>query len=225
MSESVKQGVAPDAALLARRRVPVQERGRQRVDRLVDAAERLLARMPVHRVTATAIAAEAGVPIGSLYQYFPNRLAVLAELLQRGTREADAKTVEAIEACHDLPWTDAVDRVVDAVMQNFARLHARPADAMLQASAARSPEFHGLAAASSARVARALAAHPALVAAIADPARRWLVARTAVEAGTGVQGWALEPRADDHPADLSEITGEMKTLLKAYLGRHLEESP
>ena len=77
---------------LAPRRRPSQERSRDRVERILDATAALLGDTPVDKITTAAIAEEAGVPIGSVYQYFPNKLAVLAELARRAMEQVDAKT-------------------------------------------------------------------------------------------------------------------------------------
>ncbi len=216
---------APEPSRLARRRLPVQERGRKRVERLLEAAESLLGDHPADEVTASAIAERAGVPIGSLYQYFPNALAVLAELMQRRLEALDAQTIAAIESSYALPWDEAVDRIVEMVLTNFSEHERDRTTQVLVRTVVLSPEFRLQGAASSARVARALAAHPKLVAALPDPEKRWCVARTTIEAATGIQGWAIDPSADDHTVKLPAIADEMKTLVKAYLGRYLENAP
>lgn len=63
------------------RRSPLQKRSRQRVERILEAARVLLRDGGVHAVTTTSIAGKAGVPVGSIYQYFPNKTAILTALL------------------------------------------------------------------------------------------------------------------------------------------------
>ena len=78
--------------------------------------------LPVDQITTAAIAEEAGVPIGSLYQYFPNKLAVLAELARRVMEQVDRKTASLIaEDFGVLPWDQAIDRAIDATMQGIRR--------------------------------------------------------------------------------------------------------
>jgi len=212
-----------DRRRLARRRVPTGPRGRERVERILATAEALLERVAPDEITAAAIVAEAGISIGSFYQYFPNAQAALAAVLQRRGDAVDRQTIAAIEGSGDLPWAEAVERIVDSVFANFGRLHEEHSTQLLSRSVVPSPELQGLAAESTARVTRALHAHPRLAEAIPDPRRRWLVARTTVEACTGIQGWAFGPWEDEHPIDPAAAAEEMKHLVKAYLGRYLED--
>jgi AcrR family transcriptional regulator len=59
---------------LTPRRKPRQERSRDRVERILEATAALLGDTPADKITTAAIAEKAGVPIGSVYQYFPTTL-------------------------------------------------------------------------------------------------------------------------------------------------------
>jgi AcrR family transcriptional regulator len=201
---------------LTPRRRPSQERSRDRVERILDATAALLAGdTPADKITTAAIAEEAGVPIGSVYQYFPNKLAVLAELARRVMEQVDHKTTSLIaEDFGVLPWDQAIDRAVDATMQGYAE---QPGYLQLLLSIRPTPEFRLITDESNERVAAMLAAHPALRAEI--PADRIeLVMRVAVEAANSLQDWALS--ADDSK-QRNQIIGEMKILLKGYLGVYM----
>lgn len=203
---------------LAPRRRPSQERSRDRVERILDATAALLGDTPVDKITTAAIAKQAGVPIGSVYQYFPNKLAVLAELARRVMEQVDAKTASLIaEDFGILPWDQAIDRAIDATIQGYA---GQPGYLQLLLSIRPTPEFRLITDESNERVAALLASHPALQAVI--PAERIeLVTRAAIQAANSLQDWALS--TDD--AELaSRIVNEMKTLLKGYLAVHMDES-
>lgn len=62
------------------RRQPRQARSQERVRRILEAAEALVLEGGVGATTTNAIAARAGVPIGSLYQFFPDKAAILRSL-------------------------------------------------------------------------------------------------------------------------------------------------
>ncbi|KEF41102.1 MAG: hypothetical protein ER33_13355 [Cyanobium sp. CACIAM 14] len=64
------------------RRQPRQARSQERVRRILEAAEALFLAGGVGATTTNAIAARAGVPIGSLYQFFPDKAAILRSLAQ-----------------------------------------------------------------------------------------------------------------------------------------------
>lgn len=65
------------------RKAPLQQRSRATVDTIVEAATRVLARRGWARFTTNEIAEVAGVSVGSLYQYFPNKLAIAEAIRQR----------------------------------------------------------------------------------------------------------------------------------------------
>ncbi len=65
------------------RRVPCQKRGRRRVERLLHAAERVIAESGYDAATMSAIAHRGRSSVGSLYQFFPNKDAV-ADALRAG---------------------------------------------------------------------------------------------------------------------------------------------
>jgi AcrR family transcriptional regulator len=65
----------------ALRKAPRQQRSQGTVDTIIEAAARILATQGWAGFTTNVVAAKAGVSIGSLYQYFPNKLA-LAEVIR-----------------------------------------------------------------------------------------------------------------------------------------------
>jgi len=204
---------------LAPRRRPSQDRSRDRVERILDATAALLAGdTPVDKITTAAIAEAAGVPIGSVYQYFPNKLAVLAELARRVMEQVDRKTASLIaEDFGVLPWDQAIDRAIDATMQGYAE---QPGYLQLLLSIRPTPEFRLITDESNERVAAMLARHPALQAVI--PADQIdLVTRVAIQAANSLQDWALS--ADD-PDLANRIINEMKTLLRGYLSVYMGKS-
>ena len=65
------------------RKEPRQARAQVTVEAILEAAARILDRQGWARFTTNAVAEEAGVSIGSLYQYFPNKLALIEAILRR----------------------------------------------------------------------------------------------------------------------------------------------
>lgn len=70
-------------APLAPRKVPSQERSRATVEAIVQAATYILTEHGWEGLTTNAIAVRAGVNVGSLYRFFPNKEAIVAELQRR----------------------------------------------------------------------------------------------------------------------------------------------
>ena len=77
------------------RRQPVQERSRQTVARLLDAAEALIDEGGVEAVTTRAVADRAGVTYPSLYRFFADREEILDQLVTHHLAALDARAVAA----------------------------------------------------------------------------------------------------------------------------------
>jgi AcrR family transcriptional regulator len=84
----------------AERRTPRQERSRQKVELMLEAAVQLLEQSDLASMTTNAVAARAGVSIGSLYQYFGSKQALLDALV---ARELGAMAEQVIGAMRGTP--------------------------------------------------------------------------------------------------------------------------
>lgn len=69
------------------RKMPLQERSRRTVEVILDAAAQVFSEKGFSGGTTNHIAERAGVSIGSLYQYFPNKDSILVGLLERHTAD------------------------------------------------------------------------------------------------------------------------------------------
>jgi AcrR family transcriptional regulator len=80
------------------RKAPVQERSRATVEALLEATADILVRHGYRKLTTNRIAERAGVNIASLYQYFPGKDAIVAELRRRhGAEQRAAARTRLIE--------------------------------------------------------------------------------------------------------------------------------
>src|SRR5438128_1429102 len=72
--------VTVDADMASLRTVPQQARGRDKLSRMLEAADRLMAAEGADAITTTRIAAEAGISVGTVYRYLPHRGAIIEAL-------------------------------------------------------------------------------------------------------------------------------------------------
>ena len=111
------------------RRRPVQQRSTQRVEKMLEACAQLIDEVGYDGLTTTLIAERAGVAVGSLYQFFPDKRAVVQELTQRNLDRFVRTVSEHFEHAELAHWWDAVDAVFDVYMTMhrevpaFSRLH------------------------------------------------------------------------------------------------------
>lgn len=69
------------------RKIATQERSRTTVDNLIEATARILVKEGFDKASTNRIAEVAGVSIGSLYQYFPSKEALVAAVIERHQQE------------------------------------------------------------------------------------------------------------------------------------------
>jgi AcrR family transcriptional regulator len=82
----------------APRRLPSQRRSRERVERMLAAAAALIAEKGSDAMRMGEVAEKAGVSIGSLYQFFPDKSAIIRTLAQRYNAEGRACIEAALAA-------------------------------------------------------------------------------------------------------------------------------
>ncbi|MGS0896933.1 TetR/AcrR family transcriptional regulator [Burkholderia stagnalis] len=93
-----------------------QPRSRATVDALVEATARILVKEGFDKASTNRIAEKAGVSIGSLYQYFPGKEALVAAVIERHQRELADVVQRALAELDALPVAAAVRRLVAAAL-------------------------------------------------------------------------------------------------------------
>ncbi|MEU8542872.1 TetR/AcrR family transcriptional regulator [Streptomyces sp. NPDC048717] len=87
----------------ALRRAPVQRRSAERLTRILDACAELLDETGYERLSTRAVAARAGVPIGSVYRFFGNKRAMVAALAHRNLDHYAARVAAGLAALPAAP--------------------------------------------------------------------------------------------------------------------------
>ena len=100
-------------------RQPRQERARHKVQLILEAAMRLLDQGGMAALTTNAVAQRAGVSIGTLYQYFPNKEAVLDALADQEMAEMSARVLAVLEDESETPPQERIHRIIGAVAASY----------------------------------------------------------------------------------------------------------
>ena len=108
------------------RKRPQQDRSVQRVEQILAAARLLIGRHGMQGLKMTEIAREAGVPIGSVYQYFPERAAIVKALFDRTAEAVQDKIRHSFHAVGSLD--EALDIVGDVIDWYYQQFREHPAD-------------------------------------------------------------------------------------------------
>ncbi len=101
------------------RRLPKQERARERVDEILNVAMRLIGEKGIDAVTMKEVAQLSGGPIASVYQYFPNKSAIIATLYERYNRSVGTLITEALA---DITSVARLHRAVDQMLSRYAKM-------------------------------------------------------------------------------------------------------
>ena len=103
---------APPRARLARR-APRQSRARRLTEQVLNATAEVLVRRGHAGLSTNSVAAQAGVSVGALYQYFPDKAALLAAVRERHARAMGQALLAA--------WADAAPTRLDTAVQALVR--------------------------------------------------------------------------------------------------------
>lgn len=101
------------------RNEPVQARSTARLATLLDSAAAVIDEIGYERLTTAMVAERAGASIGTVYRYFPDRIAVLQALGARNTERLLAAIAPELAAGRHATATDAVLAVLDATASLF----------------------------------------------------------------------------------------------------------
>ncbi|MBW4690458.1 MAG: TetR family transcriptional regulator [Lyngbya sp. HA4199-MV5] len=102
------------------RRQPKQQRGKERVEKILDAAAAVFDEVGYDAATTHLIAAKAGTAIGSLYQFFPDKAAIFKAMELRHTERVKAMWAQVdIPTIVQLPLRQMIHAIASAVAELF----------------------------------------------------------------------------------------------------------
>jgi AcrR family transcriptional regulator len=99
------------------RKKPRQARSQATVDAIFEATIQVLLREGLPRLTTIRVAERAGASVGTLYQYYPNKEALLFAVLQRHLANVEMAITRAAESRHHTPLATMLSAVIDALVE------------------------------------------------------------------------------------------------------------
>ena len=205
--------------LLQPRKTPRQARSAASVRAILEATIQVLLRQGKSKLTTTRIAARAGVSVGTLYQYFPNKRALLQALLKDHLDYVAVAVEAACAAMHGKPLAI----MAEAIATSFVHAKFRNIDAGVALYAV-SDDIDGR------RIAQAMYARAteAMVSMLqTSPEKSFtdpgLTATTILSAMAGVSRTMLEAGVNRRTKDTLE--GQLILLVRAYLEASAMTSP
>jgi AcrR family transcriptional regulator len=101
------------------RRVPRQARSQAKVALILDTADSILGNEGFESVTSQRIAVDAGIPIGTVYQFFADKNGIVDALALRYIAEFDDLMLQLVASSLESHWSDLVDTVFDAFVDQY----------------------------------------------------------------------------------------------------------
>lgn len=204
--------VTPSVETFPVRRVPSQARSRARVERILDVASAAVVASGVDELTTTGIARAAGIPVASIYQYFPDRDAILLAIVERDTAEMDDQIRLDLAAAQPTTVAALVDTVMGAFLAVYQR---RPAFMRIWLRGRTSAAVHEHCRQHNRRIAAELFPYATEIGVIAQDAPAG-VGEFVVEMGDRMFQIAFET----DPEGDAFVIAEGRALLTAYLARY-----
>lgn len=208
---------AAESLSLEPRREPQQARSRERLERILDATGELLQEAGVDGLSTRLIAARAGVNVATIYQFFPNKYAVVAALVERAADQLlrrHEELIGSIEPGEPLRQTN------ERILQGFAAavleipgfftlrraMQALPELAESQAIEERTREAIGE------RITkRLLVRNPNM-----SEAQREIIAKTMIQMTLSM----LELSTQVPQAQRADVLAELRTMMVSYLAHY-----
>jgi AcrR family transcriptional regulator len=103
------------------RKTPIQERSKQTIETILDAATQVLQVEGEERFTTNRVAEKSGYSIGTLYQYFPNKNAIVEAIAERERIAIEATVAKAISKADPHKIEDVIRTVVRTAINAFGR--------------------------------------------------------------------------------------------------------
>lgn len=201
----------PSATLLEPRKTPIQARSTASVEAILEATVQVLLSVGKDRLTTTRVAHRAGVSVGTLYQYFPNKSSLLQAALRRHLEEISSTVEDVCRAQHGNSLEEMASALITAFL-NAKMRNIKTSLAMYSVSSdvdgakiARQTGLH-----SGKAIAAMLESSPQPLA--TDPQ---LVAAMLASAMAGVSRRLLESPAPEK--NLAPLKQELIFLARAYL--------
>jgi AcrR family transcriptional regulator len=200
---------------LSLRNTPLQARSRARLGRVLDAAELVLERSGAEGFTTTAVARAAGVSVGTVYRFFPDKQAIVEALAVRYWSDFADLVTGVAEADALEPMADPAEAVISVLAAGF---RARPGFLALWYGGLRTERVRDRTRDARQAIAESIeqifAAHwPA-----APAQTRQVAAAMVVLAGDGLlrEAFRRDPAGDD------ALLAEARVMMRSYIAHRLE---
>lgn len=114
------------------RKKPSQDRARQTIETILEATAQILAEEGSARLTTNYLARKAGFSVGTIYQYFPNREAIILALIERQRQDVGRRVLAVLVSGREGSAESRIRQIVGVLHEAF-NVHRRPERRLIEA--------------------------------------------------------------------------------------------
>ncbi|GAA4261196.1 TetR/AcrR family transcriptional regulator [Dietzia aurantiaca] len=206
--------------ILVPRRRPIQERSRRKFQALLSSAREVLVEVGFDSFTCEEVASRAGVPIGTLYQFFANKYVLVCELDRQDAHGVIEEIERFAQKIPALDWPELLNDFLDHLADMWLRDPSRRA---VWLATQATPATRATAAVNEREIARMIASVLAPLMPATDRERRAFMAEVLVHASYSMlnfsvsAGHGTSAGAEDGETLHDATVRELKRMLTAYL--------
>ncbi|MDV8000792.1 TetR/AcrR family transcriptional regulator [Rhodococcus sp. IEGM 1408] len=200
--------------ILVPRRRPIQERSRRKFVALLSSAREVLVEVGFDSFTCEEVASRAGVPIGTLYQFFANKYVLVCELDRQDAHGVIEEIERFAQKIPALDWPELLNDFVDHLADLW---HLDPSRRAVWLATQATPATRATAAVNERELARMIASVLAPLMPSTERERRAFMAEVLVHVAYSMLNFSVSAGSatgeDIHDATVTEL----KRMLTAYL--------
>ena len=218
---STDDPVQNEPNILVPRRRPIQERSRRKFQALLFSSREVLVEMGFDSFTCEEVASRAGVPIGTLYQFFANKYVLVCELDRQDAHGVIEEIERFAQKIPALDWPELLNDFLEHLADLWLRDPSRRA---VWLATQATPATRATAAVNEREIARMIASVLAPLMPATDRERRAFMAEVLVHVSYSMLNFSV---STGHSASISEggnveevhdaTVTELKRMLTAYL--------
>lgn len=212
--EKTDEAVQDEPNILVPRRRPIQERSRRKFQALLSAARDVLVDVGFDSFTCEEVASRAGVPIGTLYQFFANKYVLVCELDRQDAHGVIEEIERFAQKIPALDWPELLNDFLDHLADLWLRDPSRRA---VWLATQATPATRATAAVNERELARMIASVLAPLMPATERERRAFMADVLVHVSYSMLNFSVSAGSatgeDIHDATVTEL----KRMLTAYL--------
>lgn len=193
------------------RRLPQQERSRQRLEQILDAAAEVFDDVGYERASTELIAGKAKTSIGSVYRFFPDKAAIAYALAERYAHQMEELVLECFNS---YTVSDSLEQIISYTVDAFDEFYtSQPGCRTIMILSLTSPDIQAVNKRADIKIIQKLDDFFASLNQDIDPVKRKLAARVSIEIGNALQ---LQSLAEDDEYRM-QMVQETKSVIIRYL--------